>query len=357
MKRSASLFRGRRLSGLRSALLAALLMPILLACGSAAPIAGPSSAEPEAPSAPVTTPVEAAVETVTVQNDRGTVEGTLEVPEAPGPVPLAIIVSGSGMQDRDGNTPGSSGPDIYRLLALGLRDAGIASLRYDDPGAAKSRDALPARNEQITYEMEVDVVLRWVDAMREDPRFGPILLAGHSQGSLSAILVAQQRDVSVVSLAGAGRPIGRVLRDQLEPRLTAAELVKLDEALAKLEKGELAGPLGPPLDSVLHESVQPYMISWMKYDPRREIAKVSGAALVIQGGTDLQVSTEDAELLASGNERAELLIIPDMCHPLKQATSKDARLQSKQYRDPKVPLHEALVPAIETFARGLPAAR
>lgn len=321
---------------------------LLMACSSeTSPVTGAPAPAETAPSAE---PVAAATETVLVANDFGAVEGTLEVPEASGPVPLVVIVSGSGAQDRDGNTR-TSKPGIYRLLAQGLRDAGVATLRYDDPGYAKSATALPTTNEEISYEMEVDVVRRWVDTMRADRRFTSIAIAGHSQGSLSAILVAEERDVAVVSLAGAGRPIGRVLREQLAPKLDGEQLAILDDALAKLERGELAGPLPSPLSQVLGESVQPYFISWMKYDPRAEIAKVGGQALIIQGKTDVQVSEEDAELLAEGKPDAELLLIDDMQHMLRQATTKSAAKQTAQYEKPDLPLHPAVIPTIAEFVR------
>lgn len=293
--------------------------------------------------------VSAATETVKVKNDFGTVEGTLEVPEASAPVPLVIIVSGSGSQDRDGNTPSGKNPDIYKRLASGLRDAGIASLRYDDPGYAKSASAIPSKVEDITYELEVDVVRRWVDKLAGDPRFSSIAIAGHSQGSLSAILVAEEREVSVVSLAGVGRPAARVLHDQMAPQLTAELLSTLDEALAKLEKGELAGKLPSPLDQLLPESTQPYWITWLKYDPRVEIAKVPGAALVVQGKLDVQVSVADAELLEEGKPDAELVLVDDMGHMLRKTTGKTAATQSATYEKSDLPIHPVALSKIVEF--------
>jgi pimeloyl-ACP methyl ester carboxylesterase len=326
-----------------------LLTAALVACTS------PSSRDARSDAVEVRS-VASATEVVRVQNDFGTVEGTLEVPEANGPVPLVIIVSGSGSQDRDGNPPASSGlhPNIYRLLAEGLRGAGIASLRYDDPGYAQSAAAIPPTLEQLTYEMEVDVVVRWIDSARADARFGPIAVAGHSQGSLSAILAAERRDVGVISLAGAGRPIGKLLREQLAPpKLTEESFAKLEEALVKLEHGELAGPLPSPLNQILPVKLQPYWVTWMKYDPQLEIHELSRGALILQGRTDLQVTETDAELLAAGNQSSDLRVYDDMCHMLRTAPSKDPATQSQQYASPDLPLYPALVPAIAEFVHQL----
>lgn len=84
------------------------------------------------------------------------------------------------------------------------------------------------------------------------------------------------------------------------------------------------------------------MRSWAKYDPKVEIAKTKGSVLIVQGGTDAQVFMKDAERLAEGKPEAKLVVIDDMCHPLKQSTETEAKKQQKQYQDPGVPLHEAL---------------
>jgi pimeloyl-ACP methyl ester carboxylesterase len=307
----------------------------------------PSGNDAGAPSAPVA----AATETISVESQFGPVEGILEISGAPSAVPLAIIVSGSGSQDRDGNRVDGSGPANLRLLGEGLRASGIATLRFDDIGLGKNEAAIPANAEDLTYDMEVDVVLRWVDSLKDDPRFDEIVVVGHSQGALTAMLVAQKREVRVVSLAGAGRPLREVVLEQMKPQVTADQLSELDDALAKLEAGEIPGELAPPLSALLPVEVQPYMASWAKYDPKKEIAKVERPVLIVQGGTDAQVFLKDAELLEAAKADAELVVIDDMCHPLKQSTETEAKKQQKQYQDPSVPLHDALVPAIVAFVQ------
>ena len=75
----------------------------------------------------------------------------------------------------------------------------------------------------------------------------------------------------------------------------------------------------PFLMSLFRPSVQPYMISWMKYDPVIEIAKLSIPSLIIQGTTDIQISVEDANLLAEANSFSELVVIDGMNHILKES--------------------------------------
>lgn len=292
---------------------------------------------------------------VTVATDLGSLEGSLLVPAGGAPVPVVLILSGSGPQDRDGNTPGESArTDVYRLLAEGLLAQGLASLRFDDPGVGKSASALPASEADVTYPLEVAAVQRWIPFLKSDPRFSRVVLAGHSEGALTATLLAEAgTTAAMVSLAGAGRPIDVILREQLAPQLTAEQLVTLDAALAKLKQGALPGPLPPPFDQLLRPSVQPYLASWIAYDPSAEVGKVKVPAFIIQGRTDVQVSVEDAMLLAAGKPDAKTLFVDDMGHVLKQATIKSANAQSAQYSDPSIPLHPALVPAIAGFVAAL----
>ncbi|MDB4943490.1 MAG: hypothetical protein JWP97_3024 [Labilithrix sp.] len=314
-----------------------------------APDGGPSDA------APACVPISAASEKVVVQNDLGGLEGTLDVPEGCGPMPVVLILSGSGSTDRDGNAPGAAGkPAIYRVLAQAINDAGYATLRYDDPGIGKSANAIPAKVEDFRYEMEVHAAALFVAKLRTDARFGAVVAAGHSQGSLTGILAAAEQPIDgFVSLAGAGRPIGTLLREQVAPQLTAEQLAQLDAALAAMANGEVPGPLAPPLDSVLPAYVQPYMISWMKYDPRAEIAKLKGPVLLLQGKMDVQVQVLDAELLAQGRPDATTVLVDDMGHMLRKVTQKSAAAQAATYREP-LPMHPAMVAALADFLGTLP---
>src|SRR4051812_7824676 len=73
-------------------------------------------------------------EDVSVDNMFGALHGTLTLPERCAPVPVYLIIAGSGATDRDGNSGASLQTDMYRLLAEGLAERGIASLRYDKAG-------------------------------------------------------------------------------------------------------------------------------------------------------------------------------------------------------------------------------
>ena len=108
------------------------------------------------------------------------------------------------------------------------------------------------------------------------------------------------------------------------------------------------GPILTYLASLFRPSVQPYMISWLRYDQAAELARFTGPVLVIQGTTDLQVSEDDARLLAAARQDVRLLLIAGMNHVLKEV-SGDLAAQLPSYGNPDLPLAPQLVPAIVSF--------
>ena len=105
------------------------------------------------------------------------------------------------------------------------------------------------------------------------------------------------------------------------------------------------------LQSLFRPSVQPYTISLLKYDPSKEIKKLSIPVLIIQGNTDLQVKVaEDAKLLAAAKPDAKLLIIDNMNHILKESVA-DRSKNIETYNMPDLPLKKELVNSIIKFIK------
>src|SRR5207253_1973934 len=94
---------------------AVVALGLLSACATQAEPTTSSNPPPAATPDETCHAVEASEETLRVKNDLGTIEGTLLVPEGCGPLPVALIIAGSGPTDRDGNEP-----KMYRLLAQAL---------------------------------------------------------------------------------------------------------------------------------------------------------------------------------------------------------------------------------------------
>ncbi|WP_437735726.1 alpha/beta hydrolase [Sorangium sp. So ce1335] len=348
-----------RRAGVALSCAAALAWPLLGAgCGAggdasppggsgAPPGDGGSPPGPDVPACPEATSVD-----VTVENARGALEGTLEVPAGCGPFPAVVIIAGSGPTDRDGNQPATGLlADSYKLLAEGLRDRGIASIRYDKAGIGRSASAAPRTEQEMRFEMGADDAALWVEKLRGDGRFATVTVVGHSEGSLLGMLVAQRTAIDgYVSIAGAGRPIGDVLREQLARGLQQdpALLETANGILDQLEQGQPVEDVPTSLMSLFRPSVQPYLISWMKYDPAAEIQAVTAPVLLLQGTTDTQVNVEDAELLAGARPDAELVVVEGMSHTLKAATLSSAS-QNAAYTDPSLPVVPRVLEALEAF--------
>jgi pimeloyl-ACP methyl ester carboxylesterase len=274
----------------------------------------------------------------------GTLHGTLLLPTTALPMPVVLLIAGSGPTDRDGNNPLIPGKnDSLKLLAEGLALHGIASIRYDKRGIAASAEAGPAQESDMRFDMLVDDAAAWLRFLNADPRFSKVVAIGHSEGALVALLAASAGSADgVVSVAGTARRLSDLLREQLRPRLTNALLQKNEAILLSLERGEIA-------DNV---PAQPYLISQFRYAPTDIVSRLPIPTLIIAGTSDLQVPTTDAEALQSAKPDAELLIIDGMNHVLKAVPAKAPSALSS-YSDPTLPVVPLLIERVAAFVRRL----
>ena len=286
---------------------------------------------------------------VTLATKSGTLHGTLLIPAgAKGPMPVALLIAGSGPTDRDGNSsllPGKN--NSLKLLAEALGQHGIATLRYDKRGIGASA-ATVGNEADLRFTTYVDDAVDWLEWLRADQRFSRRIVIGHSEGSLIGLMAAQRSPVShVVSVAGAGRPISEVLDEQLGRGLPPALLADARRIMTELKAGRAVDSVPQQLLMVFRPSVQPYMISWLPIDPAQEVGRLTVPVLVVQGTTDIQVTKADAERLVAGHPRATLEMIDGMNHVLKEV--REVSQQTASYSDPALPLHPRLVESITKF--------
>lgn len=276
-----------------------------------------------------------------VQTPTGELYGTLTVPILKGTFPVALIIAGSGPTDRNGNNPQMKNNSLL-LLAHELAAQGIASIRYDKRGIGASKDALISE-ENLRFENYAEDAKAWAAQLKADSRFRKLIVMGHSEGSLLGLLACEQADV-FVSLAGAGRPIDVILKEQLAVQLNGKKklLRAADEGLSKLKEGKLVEDAPVELFGLFRPSVQPYMMSWMKYDPAVEISKLKIPVIIIQGSTDLQVQVKDAELLHAASPGSRYIIIEGMNHIFKLAPS-DREKNIETYSNPELPMAPELL--------------
>ena len=289
---------------------------------------------------------------VTLATPTGVLHGTLLAPAAPARVPVVFIHPGSGPTDRDGNSrllPGKN--NSLRLLAEGLAARGIASLRIDKRGIGASAAAMTAEKD-LRFDTYVDDALGWLRWLKTDPRFTRIVVVGHSEGALIGAVAAGRLPADgYVSLSGAGLPAATILRRQLAGKLPPDLVDANEQILASLEHGTVVDTIPPKLWTLYRQSVQPYLISWFRYDPAAVVHGLTMPVLLVNGSTDLQVDSTDVSALAHARPDARLLWIPGMNHVLKLVAG-DLTAQLPSYSDSTLPVAPALVSGVAAFVQG-----
>jgi pimeloyl-ACP methyl ester carboxylesterase len=283
---------------------------------------------------------------VQLETKTGTLHGTIDIPAGNGPFPIVILLPGSGPTDRDGNQTQMKN-DCLKQLGQGLAGKGIAVLRYDRRGVGKSSAAAP-KEEDYRFEMLIEDVVAWVEFLKKDARFTGIGIAGHSEGALVGMLAAKRAPVAAyVSLAGAGRRLTDVLREQLGKNLPESQKAKWEPIVNELEAGRTVDDVPKDLLVLFRPSVQPYLISLFKLDPARELAEVKVPVLIVQGTTDLQVTTADSKRLSEAKKDAKLFVVENMNHLFKRATTNAE--QQAAYFNPNVPVMPEIIDEVASF--------
>lgn len=295
----------------------------------------------------------AAEEPVRLETPGGIVHGTLLVPEGAGRHPVVLIIAGSGPTDRNGNSAVLPGPNnSLKQLAEGLAARNIASLRYDKRGIAASAPAAPSEAD-LRFETYSEDAAAWARRLRGDTRFSTVAILGHSEGSLIGMLAARQSGADgFISLSGPAQSAADLLRTQLKPQLPPALWTESERILASLQAGSTAPDVPPALQSLYRPSVQPYMISWLRYTPTREIATLAMPVLIAQGTTDIQVAPSEAQALKAAHPASTLVLIEGMNHVLK-AVRGDAAQQAASYSNPALPVVPELIERVSGFVHSL----
>lgn len=288
---------------------------------------------------------------VSIGEDDQALHGSLVVPHGNEPRDAVLIWSGSGPTDRDGNSKLGLKNNSLKMLAHALGEAGYVSLRTDKRGIGESTAAAPPEAE-LRFDHYVADAMRWAHFLKEAPNVRRVYFLGHSEGGLVVTLAARSfHSAGLILVAATGFPAPEILRRQLSAPGISIPRPLLDETLAilaSLESGIVVPNVSEELFVQYRASVQPYLISWFKYDPAAELAKLSVPVLVIQGTNDLQVSLEDAHRLASARKDISLLKINGMNHVLKLAP-KDWEGNFATYTKPLLPLAPGLISSITEF--------
>jgi pimeloyl-ACP methyl ester carboxylesterase len=285
----------------------------------------------------------------------GDIFGTLKLPTSPTEaIPVVLLIAGSGPTDRNGNQPQMQNNSL-KMLSEALLHEGIASLSFDKRGISESRSSVKSEA-SLRFEDYVNDVRDWINLLAENKQFSDIIVAGHSEGALIGLIAAENNAnvAKYISIAGVGEPAANILKEQLSKQLAGQpESVKdmIFSYIDKLENGETIADVPATLHVLFRPSVQPYMISWFKFNPQNEIKNLKIPVLIVQGTTDIQVSIAQAELLAAAQPNAQKVIIENMNHVLKDCEKTDMASQLATYNNPDFPVNKELVKSIVTFIK------
>ena len=301
---------------------------------------GAPVAVPNRPQAVVGTPPYDVV-TGMAEGPAGRLAYTATLPDASGPVPGVVLITGSGPQDRDETIAGHK---PFAVLADHLTRAGVAVLRYDDRGVGRSAGTFEgATSRDFAGDAEAALAaLRGLAAERGVTLSGEGLL-GHSEGGWVAALAATKTDAApdfVVALAAPFVPMTDVLVRQTEDALAlrgadeaqvtvaVATQRRLVEAAAIDAAPEAAcdalrdAAAGLPLST--QEEAQALCAPWFyelfRIDPAAAFAGIDVPVLAVFGGRDRQVSAEASVPVAEGLGSVETLVFPDANHLFQTAT-------------------------------------
>lgn len=136
---------------------------------------------------------------------------TLTIPRGTGPFPAALLITGSGAQNRDEDILNHK---TFAVLADALTQNGYMVLRVDDRGIGRSTGIFS----QATTADFADDVQASLDYLLSRPEADKKKtgLIGHSEGGMIAPMVAARRkEVNfIVLLAGPGIPLAELLAQQ-----------------------------------------------------------------------------------------------------------------------------------------------
>jgi len=167
-------------------------------------------------------------------SDRSTIAGTLTFPKGEGPFPAALLITGSGAQDRDETIFGHK---PFLLIADALTREGFAVLRVDDRGVGKSTGDMKSAT-VFNFATDVNTGL---DFLSKQPEIDPkrLGLIGHSEGGLVAAIVGAKRKglAFIISLAGVGIPMDTMVIQQVRT-VTRNEKSLTPEAAALVVKAQ-----------------------------------------------------------------------------------------------------------------------
>jgi hypothetical protein len=286
------------------------------------------------------------IDTIFIQIGDLKLHTVLKSPTADRGCPLAIIIAGSGPTDLNGNQPNMCNNSL-KYLSESLVENNIATLRFDKRGIGKS-NSIGLKEADLTIDSYADDLVSIINYFK-GKGYSAIYVIGHSEGSLIGLIAVQKNKISgFVSIAGAGNSADEILKKQLRPKLPPVLFTQVETIIDSLKNRNLVKQVPPQFNSLFRPSVQPYLISWFKYNPTILISDLNCPGIIIQGDKDIQVDLEEANELVKASQKGKLIVISNMNHVLKTING-EVQENLASYSNPDLPINQDLVNSIVDF--------
>ncbi len=286
-------------------------------------------------------------EDILLQKDSISIRGTLNKSNN-ADAPVVLIIAGSGPTDRNGNSMFTKN-NCLQQLADSLAKYGIASLRYDKRFIGKS-SVKNFSEKNLRFDDLVDDAADLINYLQQQKHYSTVFVLGHSEGSLIGMIASQNKKVKgFISAAGAGFKADSILKIQLASQPDSLKN-RSYQIIDSLSAGYLVKTVPLQFLSLFRPSVQPYLVSWFKYDPAKEFKKLNCKKLVLQGNKDIQVSEDNAEQLYRADTSARFVLIRNMNHIFKTINGGNEE-NIASYKNPDLPVMSEMIQSIVAFIR------
>ena len=277
--------------------------------------------------------------------------GTLTMPAEGDNFPVAVLISGSGPQDRNSELLGHK---PFLVIADYLTRQGLAVLRVDDRGTADSEGEYK-ETDLDGFVRDTEYAVQYLKTRKEINQ-SQIGLIGHSLGGIIAPMIASKsQDIGfVIMLAGPGMRGDKLMllqKEKIERQMGvndeaiadgqkniggAYEIIidsdpqsdTLDVQLKSYFKDAFGGALPETQVNMISEQLSvPWLVGLIRHDPKESFINVKCPVLALNGVNDLQVPAEEnltlieAGITANGNEDVKVVALPGLNHLFQESES------------------------------------
>lgn len=277
---------------------------------------------------------------VEISTDTFRLPGTLTLPKGGSRLPVLILVHGSGPNDRDETL----GPNkLFRDIAWGLAEQGIAVLRYDKRTKVYGTAAYP-QGVEATFDNEVvDDVISAVRLVKSLPEIDSarVYVLGHSLGGMLVPRIAQRAGEGclggIISLAGPVRKMEQLLTEQMT-YISSLSGTQPDVKAA--------------VEQVMNSLPESYRKMETEYQPVEVARMLKLPFLVLQGERDYQVTMQDFGMWRFGLYRNPNVLFksyPKLNHALQEGSGKSTPFEYTHLS----PVPEYVIKDIADFINGV----